>query len=372
MRATHSGSRGGEPGGGAKAMAESITYADLRFVKAPLKHIPCRLEEDPDADEDGDLTYENVQVPPVSSGLSSLPSSGPGDKAGTRPQQPTAAGSPVTSSAAGSRFPCPAVHAQYFLIGLLLTSLLLAVAAICLGVRYLQVSQQLQLMNGVLETTNSSLREQLLHMTSELGKREELLLESKKEVAQRQQSLQETQEACQATGKQLETCQSVKEETESSLHREEERARNLEQRLSRMQEIKKCIFCHSSGDCCPVGWILNKNQCFHISLTKRTHERSKNYCQSLSSDLATYSGRTYSSTYSSTSNWPSLEGLPGSHWIDYKYSEHYQYSKDTGRCFSLVHSQWSSYPQKKDCTDELPCVCQRAAFKFPEGDGFLH
>uniref|UniRef100_A0A452SKC3 CD72 molecule n=1 Tax=Ursus americanus TaxID=9643 RepID=A0A452SKC3_URSAM len=80
-------------------MAEAITYADLRFVKAPLKKsISSRLGQDPETDEDEELTYENVQVPSVSGGLAS---SGVGDKAGLQSGQPAASWSSVTSPAAG-------------------------------------------------------------------------------------------------------------------------------------------------------------------------------------------------------------------------------------------------------------------------------
>uniref|UniRef100_A0A8C4M8L3 CD72 molecule n=1 Tax=Equus asinus asinus TaxID=83772 RepID=A0A8C4M8L3_EQUAS len=82
-------------------MAEAITYADLRFVKAPLKKgIARRLGQDPEADEDGELTYENVQVPPVPGGSSSA-SSGLGDKAGVQSEPPPAVRSSATPPAAG-------------------------------------------------------------------------------------------------------------------------------------------------------------------------------------------------------------------------------------------------------------------------------
>uniref|UniRef100_A0A8C9JNK6 CD72 molecule n=1 Tax=Panthera tigris altaica TaxID=74533 RepID=A0A8C9JNK6_PANTA len=100
-------------------MAEAITYADLRFVKAPLKKtVSSRSGQE--ADEDEELTYENVQVPSVSvsGGPLSLASSGVGDKA----EQPTASWSSVASPAAGriltgeygalptsGLVPCPAV-----------------------------------------------------------------------------------------------------------------------------------------------------------------------------------------------------------------------------------------------------------------------
>uniref|UniRef100_A0A667IEI1 CD72 molecule n=1 Tax=Lynx canadensis TaxID=61383 RepID=A0A667IEI1_LYNCA len=79
-------------------MAEAITYADLRFVKAPLKKsVSSRSGQE--TDEDEELTYENVQVPSVSvsGGPLSLASSGVGDKA----EQPTASWSSVASPVAG-------------------------------------------------------------------------------------------------------------------------------------------------------------------------------------------------------------------------------------------------------------------------------
>uniref|UniRef100_A0A2K6G149 CD72 molecule n=1 Tax=Propithecus coquereli TaxID=379532 RepID=A0A2K6G149_PROCO len=84
-------------------MAETITYADLRFVKAPLKKsVSSRMGQGqvPEADEDGELTYENVQVPPVPGGPSSLVSSGLGDNAGVKAEQPAAAWRSVTPPAA--------------------------------------------------------------------------------------------------------------------------------------------------------------------------------------------------------------------------------------------------------------------------------
>lgn len=64
-------------------MADAITYADLRFVKVPLKNsVSNHLGQDCEAYEDGELTYENVQVSPVLGGASGLASSALVDKAG--------------------------------------------------------------------------------------------------------------------------------------------------------------------------------------------------------------------------------------------------------------------------------------------------
>ncbi|XP_034519980.1 B-cell differentiation antigen CD72 isoform X3 [Ailuropoda melanoleuca] len=239
-------------------MAEAITYADLRFVKAPLKKsISSRLGQDPETDEDEELTYENVQVPSVSGGLAS---SGVGDKAGLQSGQPTASWSSVTSPAAGRLLAGRAACTQYLFLGLLLTCLLLGVAAICLGVRYLQVSQQLQQTNKVLEATNSSLRQQLHLKITQLGKREEDLQGSRRELALSQEALQEEQRVCQATQEQLQACQSEREKTKEALQSEEVQRTTLEQRLSSMWDALKPIFT------CPLtaGAVLPQKNSFHF------------------------------------------------------------------------------------------------------------
>ncbi|XP_055282965.1 B-cell differentiation antigen CD72 isoform X2 [Moschus berezovskii] len=263
-------------------MAEAITYADLRFVKAPLKKSSSsRLEHDPETD-DGELTYENV--PPGTGGPSSLASSG---LRGAQSEQPTAAWSPVTSPAAGRILWCHAACMRYLVLGLLLTCLLCAVAATCLGVRYLQVSRQLQQMNRVLEATNSSLRQQLSQKITQLGQREEDLQGSRRKLAQSQETLQVEQKAGQATREQLQVCQSDGEKTKEALRNKETERMNLEQRLNSMRERLRPFFkCPFPDSCCPLGWIQAEKSCFYISVTKRTWMESQSHCKSLSSDLA--------------------------------------------------------------------------------------
>lgn len=66
-------------------MADAITYADLRFVKVPLKNSASNhLGQDCEAYEDGELTYENVQVSPVPGGPPGLASPALADKAASR------------------------------------------------------------------------------------------------------------------------------------------------------------------------------------------------------------------------------------------------------------------------------------------------
>uniref|UniRef100_A0A452SKB8 CD72 molecule n=1 Tax=Ursus americanus TaxID=9643 RepID=A0A452SKB8_URSAM len=338
-------------------MAEAITYADLRFVKAPLKKsISSRLGQDPETDEDEELTYENVQVPSVSGGLAS---SGVGDKAGTE--------SPEDVCLTGwGRAACT----QYLFLGLLLTCLLLGVAAICLGVRYLQVSQQLQQTNKVLEATNSSLRQQLHLKITQLGKREEDLQGSRRELALSQEALQEEQRVCQATQEQLQACQSEREKTKEALQSEEVQRTTLEQRLSSMRDALKPIFtCPLADNCCPVGWILNERSCFYISYAERTWEESQNHCKSLSSELATFNDISYSFSVSI----PCLGENEGWERRGRAYpsstSPIFRYYGQSSRCYK-VQSNWPKI-QQEDCTNRLPCICEMAAFKNPDRDHFL-
>ncbi|XP_040337549.1 B-cell differentiation antigen CD72 [Prionailurus bengalensis] len=367
-------------------MAEAITYADLRFVKAPLKKsVSSRSGQE--ADEDEELTYENVQVPSVSvsGGPLSLASSGVGDKAdwsshrsaGLQAEQPTASWSSVASPAAGRILTGRAACTLYLFLGLLLACLLLGVAAICLGVRYLQVSQQLQQMNSVLEATNSSLRQQLHLKITQLGKREEDLQGSKRELALSQEALQEEQRVHQATQEQLQACQSDREKTKEALQSEEVQRRTLEQRLSRMKDTMKPLFtCPLSDTCCPSGWILSEKSCFYISLTARTWDESQNHCKSLSSDLATFNDIYYSGNYLNNARKMLTEvNPPGSFWAISNYIKMWQqadskkssgYYGRSSRCYK-VQTSWPKW-QQEDCTSHLPCICEMAAFGNPDKD----
>ncbi|KAK2492765.1 hypothetical protein MC885_008441 [Smutsia gigantea] len=363
-------------------MAEAITYADLRFVKAPLKKsISNRLGQ---ADEDEELTYENVQVPPAPGGPSSLAVSGLGGKAGVQSGRPPAAWSSVTPPAAGWLPRGCAACPQYLLLGLLLTSLLLGVAAICLGVRYVQVSQQLQQTNSILEATNSSLRQQLYLKMTQLGQREEDLQGSRRELAQSQEALQEEQRVCQETGERLQACQSDREKTKEALQREEVQRKTLEQKLNSMQDTLKPLFtCPASDACCPVGWILNEKSCFYISLAERNWKDSQNYCKSLSSDLATFSDISYFYSVRANSITKVLAqgGRLDSFWVGHSSNDGWQWTDgkrfssriyaERPKCVKMKNNSWVKL-QQEECTSPLPCICEMTAFTFPGGDHPLH
>ncbi|XP_036186350.1 B-cell differentiation antigen CD72 isoform X2 [Myotis myotis] len=355
-------------------MAESVTYADLRFVKAPLKkRVSSQPGQDPEADDDGELTYENVQVPTLSGGASNLASSGLGDKAGVQPEPAAAPWSSVTSPAAwrllgGQGSP---TCWKYLLLGLLLTCLLLGVAAIALGVRYVQVSQQLQHTSRALDATNSSLRQQLRLQSAQLGQQERELQGSRRELAQTREALQVEQRDCQAVRKQSQDWLAGWEETKEALRHEETQRRDVEERLNRLRDTLKplCVpetpksnleHHHPSDTCCPVGWILMATNCFYISLIKRSWEDSQNYCKSLSSNLATITD------YYSTSVYKVLEQAEqsGSYWIDTRLKDR-SHVPQRKRC-PFVQNKWTRYQYQTECTTSLPCVCEMAPIRYPD------
>ncbi|XP_036033530.1 LOW QUALITY PROTEIN: B-cell differentiation antigen CD72 [Onychomys torridus] len=363
-------------------MADAITYADLRFVKVPLKKsISNHLGQDCEAYEDGELTYENVQMSPVPGGPSGLASPALVDKAGVRSEQPAASWSSAKRPAVGQVPHCPTVGLQYSLLGLLLACLMLGVAAICLGVRYLQVSQQFQQATRIFQAANSSLQQQLGQKTAQLGQKtaqlgqkEVELRESQAELALSQGALQEKQKIHEATEQQLEACQSEGQRAKESLEREGQQRRDLNQRLVNMRDTLKCFFSCSSDSCCPVGWLQEQKRCFYISHTPRSFQESQQYCTSLSSKLAVV--REIEKYYFYEVPLPSIlkESLNDSksYWVHQtRHPEGYslQSGKNPGsQCWKLNnrYKTWSMYLSK--CTEPNPCICELEAFRFPDGD----
>ncbi|XP_059110192.1 B-cell differentiation antigen CD72 isoform X3 [Peromyscus eremicus] len=358
-------------------MADAITYADLRFVKVPLKNsISNHLGQDCEAYEDGELTYENVQVSPVPGGPSGLASPVLVDKAGVRSEQPTASWSSVKPPTVGQIPHCPTVGLQYFLLGLLLACLMLGVAAICLGVRYLQVSRQFQQATRVFEATNSSLQQQLRQKTAQLRQKEVNLQESRAGLTLSQGALQEKQKIQEATEQQLEACQSEGQRTKESLEREEQQRRDLNQKLTNMRDTLKRFFSCSSDSCCPVGWLQEQKRCFYISYTPRSFEESQKYCTSLSSKLAVVrESEKHYYYYLSESLQVTLPSIlkeslndSKSYWIQLKKKWRVEGDSHSLQCWKLKkwYDTWEASFSK--CTELNPCICELEAFRFPDGD----
>ncbi|XP_021015491.1 B-cell differentiation antigen CD72 isoform X1 [Mus caroli] len=357
-------------------MADTITYADLRFVKVPLKNSASNhLGQDCEAYEDGELTYENVQVSPVPGGSPGLASPVLADKAGVGLEQPTATWSSVKSSALGQIPRCPTVCLQYFLLGLLVSCLMLGVAVICLGVRYLQVSRQFQEGTRIWEATNSSLQQQLREKISQLGQKEVELQKAQRELISSQDTLQEKQRTHEDAEQQLQACQAERAKMKENLRNEEERRKDLDQRLTSTRETLRRFFSDSSDTCCPCGWVQYQERCFYISHTLRSLEESRNYCTSLSSKLAAFDEPSkYYYEYLSDAPQVSLpSGLEElldrskSYWI--QMSKKWRYGSDSQ---SLYCDKIQKYYQKwkrtfSECAEPHPCICESEAFRFPDG-----
>ncbi|XP_048204181.1 B-cell differentiation antigen CD72 [Perognathus longimembris pacificus] len=358
-------------------MAEAITYADLKFVKAPLKKSSSSpLEQDTEDYEDGELTYENVQVAPTPAGAPGVASSGLGDKARVKAEQ-TAKSWSCMKLSAGRVLSCPTSPSclQYLLIGLLLICLLLGVAAICLGVRYLQLSQQFQQVTRVLEATNSSLRQQVRQRITQLGQQEEELQECRSQLAQSQEELQEQQRVHQATEGQLLACQLDGEKTKETLKREEEQRRALEQRLNSVQDrLKSSSICPTLDSCCPVGWKLHERRCFYFSHALKTWEDSRKHCTSLFSNLATFHEDQSSYQVSIILSPGTASESSYSFWSSSKYKGQWWIgnSKHSGspilkQCFKVQLWSWTRI-QEETCTESLLFICEQEAFRLPEED----
>lgn len=357
-------------------MADAITYADLRFVKVPLKNNTSnRLGQDCEAYEDGELTYENVQVSPVPGGPPGLVSPALADKAGVRSEQPTASWSSVKSSALGQILRCPTVCLQYFLLGLLLACLMLGVAIICLGVRYLQVSQQFQQVSRILEATNSSLQQQLLEKKSQLKQKEVDLSKSQRELNSTQDTVQEKQKMYEVTEQKLQVCQTESQRTKENLKTEEQRRRDLDQSLRNMQDNLRRLSSCSSDTCCPRGWVQHEKRCFYISRTPRSLEESQKYCTSLSSKLASFNKPdSYFSQVSLPDGLKKLLDRSKSYWIDqmsrtvdYPQSMKWRRSNshsESSQCYLIYYQSWWD---SSECTKSHPCICEVEAFRFPDG-----
>ncbi|XP_055453639.1 B-cell differentiation antigen CD72 [Psammomys obesus] len=360
-------------------MADAITYADLRFVKGPLKSsLSNHMGQDGEAYEDGELTYENVQVSSIPGVPSGLAFPALVDKAGVKSEQPnTASWSSSKPSAVGWIPPCPTVCLQYFLLGLLLACLMLGMAVICLGVRYLQVSQQFRQVTRILEATNSSLQQQLREKTVQLGQKEVDLQESQRELTLSQDTLQEKQKIHENTEQQLQACQSEGKSTRENLEREERKRQEQSQRWRNMQDkLRSFLSCPDS--CCPLGWIQQERRCFYISHTPRSWEESQKHCTSLSSTLAVF---TLTSEYYYQVLLPDgLEDLLNvsmSYWVQLTNKHEGVQSMKTWRsgpnspsknCNRIAYPTWirAWRRQPKTCTELYPCICELEAFRFPD------
>ncbi|XP_053264708.1 B-cell differentiation antigen CD72-like [Podarcis raffonei] len=247
-------------------MAQDVTYTDLQFVKTPpersqekgtwnqveqLRMPPSMthpLAPLPDPGE-GELTYENVQGPPCQ-----------------EERTPTATEGTEESDR----------RTWYAILALLAACLFLLTAAIGLGVRYWQVSRQLQQ-----ATEDGSALER--RMGSQEGS-----------LAQTQAQLEEAQEELHSTNRTLWNCLAAGNRTQEQLRQanqsltltqkeKEKLQQQLDQTMKSLEEAKSC----QKIGCCPHGWNLFRWKCLWISSSweKKSWEESQEACKRKSSQL---------------------------------------------------------------------------------------
>ncbi|CAI5787987.1 Hypothetical predicted protein [Podarcis lilfordi] len=339
-------------------MAQDVTYADLRFVKTP----PERSQEkgtwsqvdqirmppsvtDPSAPlpdpGEGELTYENVQGPPCQ-----------------EERTPTATEGTKESDH----------RTWYAILALLATCLFLLTAAIGLGVRYWQVSRQLQQ-----ATEDGSALER--RMGSQEGS-----------LAQTQAQLEEAQEELHSTNGTLRSCLAAENRTQEQLRQanqsliltqqekeklqqeKEELQQQLVQTKKSLEEAKSC----QNIGCCPRGWNLFRWKCLWISREMKSWDDSQEACRRKSSQLLVLKPWSAKELWDATDidkcdlesdqYWIGLgKGWGSWKWIDGRGFEETENigtcSSFSGNCLQISNGalQWCS------CSERIRYICEKNA-----------
>ncbi|XP_051821234.1 B-cell differentiation antigen CD72 isoform X2 [Antechinus flavipes] len=367
-------------------MAESITYADLRFVKSPLKKSLSAIQkQDPEVDEDGELTYENVQVPSVKDVFPSPDQPAcEGQTGGEKTDKSVAVPYSVISPVARKILPCPMTWTPYIILSLLGTCLLLGITTISLGIQYMQLSHQLSNINQVLEVTNGSLRQQLQNGATQLSSKEKDLQVTREDLTQTQKELKIEKDQHGATENLLLTCRLEWNKTKMSLENNIEEKRNLEEKLNilqkglnQVQPLFNCLPRNNVGFdrredhewrqfhqfqeyCCPLGWTLFKNKCLYISSCEKTWKGSDSFCQSLSSKLLVWNSleNKYSDIQAIKEIIKQKTIILSHFWIQERQTNH-----KTLREPCPVIKPYSSWISTDNCNENFYFICEKQAIE---------
>ncbi|XP_033020581.1 B-cell differentiation antigen CD72-like [Lacerta agilis] len=231
-------------------MSQGVTYADLRFVRTPPEK---SQEKDP---SEGELTYENIQGPPCQEERTPTPTQG--------------------TKESDSR-------TWYATLALLAACLFLLSTAIGLGVRYWQVSRQLQQANE----GGSALARRIGSQEGSLAQTRVQLEEAKEEL----HSTNGTLWSCWAAGNR--TQGQMREANESLMRTQQEKEKLQEekeivqQQLEEMRRKLELVITCQQKDCCPRGWKLFGWKCLWISPSseRKTWRKSKEVCEAISTRL---------------------------------------------------------------------------------------
>ncbi|XP_074808304.1 B-cell differentiation antigen CD72-like [Natator depressus] len=263
-------------------MAQSVVYADLKFVKAPVGSSVCSRSREaaPADEEEAELTYENIQL------------AQPGE---------------VRRGQGAEQSKEPWWSTRYLPLGLLGTCLFLLATTIGLGVRYWQVSQHLQQASRAHEAESSRLSQQvstkgatLAQTARELGQARQELEQARRELGQARQELEQARQELEQARRELEQARRelelMRQEENSSqeqLRQQEAALEGTKEELARVQEEKREIkeklnqtesalssihSCEQTG-CCPAQWVLYRGKCLFVSKKKVNWQKSKEECE---------------------------------------------------------------------------------------------
>nr|XP_028605228.1 B-cell differentiation antigen CD72-like [Podarcis muralis] len=218
-------------------MAQDVTYADLQFVKTP----PERSQEKGTWNQ-----VEQIRMPPsVTDPSAPLPDPGEGELTYENVQGPPCQGERTPTATEGTKESDR--RSWYAILALLAACLFLLTAAIGLGVRYWQVSRQLQ------QATEDG--SALAHR---IGSQEGSL-------AQTQAQLEEAQEELHSTNGTLRSCLAAGNRTQEQLRKANESLvlmqkekdavqQRLDQTMKSIEDTKSCQNIGMPVALCSGGW----------------------------------------------------------------------------------------------------------------------
>ncbi|XP_062995850.1 B-cell differentiation antigen CD72-like [Elgaria multicarinata webbii] len=223
-------------------MSQRVTYADLRFARSP----PGKIQQE-EASE-GELTYENLQ--------------------GAQPRDEKTPSSSEPPKGQSRR----TWHVVLALVG---TCAFLLATTVGFGVRYWQVSRQLQRASQVHVANSSLLERRIDAKEASLGQCQRWLHEAEEVLNSTREALGESWAAENRTRAQLEQREGKLRQANLSLARLQQEKGDLQRRLE--WQLLHAASCQRIG-CCPHGWMLFRWKCLHFSSDRKTWEESKNYC----------------------------------------------------------------------------------------------
>nr|XP_056705081.1 B-cell differentiation antigen CD72 [Euleptes europaea] len=260
-------------------MAEAVTYAALRFAKSPPGQSrpppgpadgPLRSSPPAEA-SDGELTYENLS---------------PSARDPRRPPRlslPGALPRRIWSAAP---------------LALLAAGLFLAATCIGLGVRYWQVSQQLQRASQRHAAESSALAHRIGGQDENLTWSSQQLSRAQAELADTQLALQQCLQAGNSTQRQLEEEQKQRKEAESSL------TLLWQEKEKGIWDLEAATSCQQIG-CCPDEWSLFRWKCLRVSSDRKNWADSRLDCQRQQAQLLILK------PWRATAIWEAIRGMSG-------------------------------------------------------------